>query len=140
MSVQDGGNSLYDEAGVKVLHLLKQPTQDNPSMPKLVDWLVENDKLGRKFMYRLALRSYAMQNDFCTYEEGRGASDEAPGQGAADVGHRQPGERRRREQHGARRRLRVRDEEPGPLARQDPGALPELRALRRDVQRRLARV
>ena len=69
MAVEDGRNSRYGEGSVKVLHLLKQPTMDNPSMPKLVDDLTKREKLGWKFMYRLAIRSYALQNGFLSYGE-----------------------------------------------------------------------
>jgi len=71
MAVEDGANSRYDESKVKVLHLLKQPTEDNASMSELVDDIVRAGKLGGKFMYRLALRSYALQNDCLTYQETR---------------------------------------------------------------------
>lgn len=81
MPVEDGGNSLYAESTVKVLHLLKQPTkEDNPSMSRLVDDLVEADNLGRKFMYRLALRSYALQNGFLPYGLAKGASQHILGE------------------------------------------------------------
>ncbi len=80
MAVEDGANSRYAESTVKVLHLLKQPTEDNPSMSGLVDNLVETDKLGREFMYRLALRSYALQNGLLPYGEAVGASQQVLGE------------------------------------------------------------
>ena len=80
MPVEDGANSRYAESTVKVLHLLKQPTEDNPSMSRLVDNLVKDDALGRRFMYRLALRSYALQNGFLPYGEAEAASQQVLGE------------------------------------------------------------
>ena len=71
MAVEDGANSRYDESKVKVLHLLKQPTEDNALMSELVDDIVRAGKLGGKFMYRLALRSYALQNGCLAHQETR---------------------------------------------------------------------
>ena len=69
--VIDGPNDekMYEKARPKVMHLLKQPTMYNPSLPELVQRIVRENKLGKKFMYRLALRSYGLLNSFAPWNQ-----------------------------------------------------------------------
>lgn len=68
-TVADGPNDKYYEASLKVIHLLKQPTKYNPSLPELIRQIVEHDDLGRRFMYRIAQRSYGLLYDFAPWNE-----------------------------------------------------------------------
>ena len=67
--VKDGPNEKYSEASLKIIHLLKQSTEDNPSLPKLVRQIVDNGNLGRRFMYRIAQRSYGLLHNFASWKE-----------------------------------------------------------------------
>jgi len=62
--MKDGPNEKYYEASLRVIHLLKQPTKENPSLPDLIKEIVRENKLGKKFMYRVAQRSYGLLNNF----------------------------------------------------------------------------
>lgn len=68
--VEDGPNDSerYNETSLKIFHLLKQPTQDNDSLPKLVQQVVKANNLGKKFLYRLATRTYGLLNGFEPWE------------------------------------------------------------------------
>ena len=81
MRVEDGPNDpdKYRDSSLKIVHLLKQPTEDNPSFPKLVQRIVREDRLGRRFMYRLALRSYGLLHAFAPWEKARENHDEVLG-------------------------------------------------------------
>ncbi len=79
--VEDGPNcpEKYKNATPRILHLLKQPTMGPPdqplSLPELVQKIVkvnegsERSDIGRKMMYRLAQRSYGIQNGFSSWEK-----------------------------------------------------------------------
>jgi len=69
MICEDGPNEKYYEASLRVIHLLKQPTKENPSLPDLIKEIVRENKLGRKFMYRVAQRSYGLLNDFESWKQ-----------------------------------------------------------------------
>lgn len=66
---EDGPNEKYYEASLRVIHLLKQPTKEKPSLPELIREIVKDNKLGRKFMYRVAQRSYGLLHNFAPWEE-----------------------------------------------------------------------
>lgn len=86
-AVADGPNdpTLWGQASPKVMHLLKQPTKnnlptkENPSLPALVRQLVQHKNIGKKFMYRVALRSYGLLNGFVPWEQAEKATEEALG-------------------------------------------------------------
>lgn len=86
-AVADGPNdqTLWGQACPKVMHLLKQPTKnnlptkENPSLPALIQQLVQQKGIGKKFMYRVALRSYGLLNGFVPWEQAEKATDEALG-------------------------------------------------------------
>jgi hypothetical protein len=67
--VKDGPNDRYREAHLKIIHLLKQPTKCEKSLPELIKRLVEGNKLGRKLMFRLAQRTYGLLHEFTSWEE-----------------------------------------------------------------------
>ena len=71
MPLEDGPNDVkkYLCAHLKVMHLLKQPTKRNPSLPRLVQEIVKAGKLGSMFMVRVARRSYGLLNDFAPSKE-----------------------------------------------------------------------
>jgi len=78
--VEDGPNKYYSKSNIKIIHLLKQPTKNTgKSLPKLIEEIVK-DKLGRKFMYYLATRTYGLLNKFASWEETISKSDQVLGE------------------------------------------------------------
>lgn len=69
--VRDGANSLYPspDTRYRVCHLLKNPTELRGSISSLVDCLVREHNLGRTFLFRVALRSYAVLNKLPTFSD-----------------------------------------------------------------------
>lgn len=86
--VKDGPNNeeRYREASLKIIHLLKQPTRDSGSLPELVRGIVRDNKLGRKFMYRVAQRSFGLLNNFAPWKKACDQSDEALGKALLQSG------------------------------------------------------
>ena len=79
-SVKDGpiDPALYAQISPKILHLLKQPTTYNPSLPALFRELVEDSRWSM-LMRRTAERSYCILNHFASWEEVSAAGDIALG-------------------------------------------------------------
>lgn len=78
ISVEDGPNSLYSTASLKVMHLLKQPTNaDPPSIPDAVDYIAKKGRPDSGWAWRVSERSFALLNDCSSYEEVRRASGAA---------------------------------------------------------------
>lgn len=61
----------FKKASLRIVHLLKQPTEYNPSLSGLIQRLVQENRLGKKLMYRLALRSYGLLHEFKSFRETR---------------------------------------------------------------------
>ena len=70
---------------LRIVHLLKQPTESNASLTELIQTLIQEDRLGKKFMYRLALRSYGLLHEFKSFLETQKVSTEELGESLLEV-------------------------------------------------------
>ncbi|MCK4276923.1 MAG: hypothetical protein KAX78_10445 [Phycisphaerae bacterium] len=85
--VKDGpvDQDRFSKAPLRIVHLLKQATEFNASFTELIERIVRENRLGKKFMYRLALRSYGLLHGFMSFRETEKVSDKELGESLLQV-------------------------------------------------------